>query len=108
MDEISLQPSFGQALGRRAESAGIRLGCDLNQTSTCYPVIEQPGLARKNRIAFGMGDDWGQPSHLDLIKDAVELVRNELVRKFNQQVGALVDSEIQRRLDNLLNVVVGR
>ena len=55
-----------------------------------------------------MRDDRGQPSHLDLIKDAVELLRNELVRKFNQQVRAVVDSEIQWRLDNHLNVVVGK
>src|SRR5208337_651029 len=54
-----------------------------------------------------MRDDGGQPSHLDLIKDAVELLRNELVRKFNQQVRAVVDGEIHRRLDNLLNIVIG-
>ena len=107
MDQIFLQPSFGQAKRRRAEAAGIRLGCNLSQASMCYPVVEQPGLARKNRVTLRVRDDRGQPSHLDLIKDAIELLGNELVREFNQQVRAVVDREIQRRLDKLLKVIVG-
>src|SRR5208337_1401688 len=94
--------------GRRAKSAGIRLRRNLSQASMSYPVVEQPRLARKNRVALRMRDDRGQPSHLDFVKDAIELLGDELLREFNQQVRALVDSEIHRCRDQLLNVVVGQ
>ena len=90
-----------------AKPTGIRLRRNLSQASMRYPVVEQLGLPRKNRITLWMRDDRGQPSYLDFIKNAIELLRNKLLGEFNQQVRALVDGEVHRRLDKLLNVVVG-
>jgi len=83
MHEIFRHPSLGQAKSRAAESAGVRLAGNLSQASMHYPMVQQPWLARENRVALRMRDDGGQPSYLDVIKNAIELLRDELVREFN-------------------------
>ena len=65
-------------------------------------------FALKEEIALRVRDDRVKPRHLDVVIYAAEMFRNELVRKFHQQVGGLIDGEILGILRANLDVVVGK
>ncbi len=89
-----------------AEPTRVRLCHDLHQASDRNPVLQQLRFALKEGVPFRVRNDRLKTGDLDVVIHAAEMLRNELVREFHQQVRSSIDREVLGILHADLDVVV--
>ena len=108
VNQVAVQPVLREVPCMRTESPRVGERRDLSQAATRHPMVEQSFAALEDRVPLGMGDDRNQSRDLNIVKDLIVLLRDELIGEFNQQVGSGVNSEVARPLDALLDIFVGK